>query len=269
MDILQIEELKHPIGNGVTNPILGIKGNMQYVVKTNNNIQGNKVLVNELICYLLAKKLELPIPNAGLCSINETTIIDANVYDIVEGFSDECYGVGFYSEWENKTTVISSSKMLLKSSNYEWLIPKLMLFDHIIYNNDRNKGNLLIKMNKLNRELILIDHSHTFNLGAIWDGCQLKYKINDEDYKDDFIMINNSYLYSKFKSVMSIDMIVMQEAVNYFKSKLTVDDIRDTVNYIPAEWENNREELEALIEYIIYRFEHIDYFANLIVTYVY
>lgn len=269
LDILQMEELNHPIGNGITNPILGINSNIQYVVKTNNNIEGNKVLVNELVCYLLAIKLGLPIPEAGLCNIDINTNINRNVYEVIEDFSEDCYGLGFYSKWVKNATVISSEKMIKLSSNYKWLIPKIMLFDHIIYNNDRNKGNLLIKMNKLNRELILIDHSHTFNLGALWDKYQLRRKIEEEDYKDDFIMRNNAYLYSKFKNVMSIDMVIMQETIDYFRKNITIEDIREVINYIPKYWEINKDDLEALIDYIVYRFEHIDYFANIIASYVY
>ena len=124
-------------------------------------------------------------------------------------------------------------------------------------------------MNKLNRELILIDHSHTFNLGALWDEYQLRRKIEEEDYKDDFIMRNNAYLYSKFKNVMSIDMVIMQETIDYFRKNITIEDIREVINYIPKYWEINKDDLEALIDYIVYRFEHIDYFANIIASYVY
>src|SRR5690625_4983052 len=105
LDILQMEELNHPIGNGITNPILGINSNIQYVVKTNNNIEGNKVLVNELVCYLLAIKLGLPIPEAGLCNIDINTNINRNVYEVIEDFSEDCYGLGFYSKWVKNATV--------------------------------------------------------------------------------------------------------------------------------------------------------------------
>lgn len=269
LDILQIEELKHPMGNGITNPILGTTSSIQCIVKTNNNIEGNRVLINEIVSYSLALKLGLPIPEAGLCNIDESTNIDRNIYELVDEFSERCYGIGFYSMVEKNVTVISSEKMIKMASNYKWLIPKIMLFDHLIYNNDRNKGNLLIKMNKLDRGLVLIDHSHVFNLGPIWDKYQLKQKIENEDYKDDHIMRNNAYLYSKFKNVMSVDMVVMQETVDYFRNNITEVDIRGTIESIPKCWESNKEELDALVEYIIYRFNNLEYFANIIATYNY
>ncbi|EGT3817429.1 TPA: hypothetical protein OXB05_002699 [Clostridioides difficile] len=269
MDIQYIEELRHPMGNGATNPIFGIGDNRQYVIKTNNNIQGNKVLINELVCYLLAQRLELPIPTAKLCKIDNNTKIDSNIYNIIEDFSSNCYGIGFCSEYINNVTLISSHKMLKLASNQEYLIPKLMLFDHIIYNNDRNKGNLLLRMGKTgNRELMMIDHSHTFNLGSIWDSCQLKQKIQSEDYKDEYIMCDNSYLYSMFKKSMDINMIVMNNAANFFKSKLC-NNLDFLIEKIPNSWENDINELKSLLDYINYRINHIDYFANMIASYKY
>ena len=82
-------------------------------------------------------------------------------------------------------------------------------------------------------------------------------------------MRNNAYLYSKFKNVMSIDMVIMQETIDYFRKNITIEDIREVINYIPKYWEINKDDLEALIDYIVYRFEHIDYFANIIASYVY
>ena len=58
----------------------------------------------------------------------------------------------------------------------------------------------------------------------------------------------------------------MKEAVEYFKSKLDVEFIKGLKEYIPVEWESDPEEIDALLEYIIYRFEHIDYYPKLILT---
>lgn len=268
LDVQYINELKYPIGNGSTNPIVGSVSNNHFVIKTNNNIQGNKVLINEYVCYLLALELELPVPNSGACTIGDDTYIGSDV-ESMEDFSDECYGLGFCSEYIENATVIGSEKMIKLTSNYKWLIPKLMLFDHLIYNKDRNKGNLLIKMGKHNRELILIDHSHTFNLETMWDSIQLRMKMESEDYRDEYIMEQNAYIYSKLKKSMDIDMVVMHETIDYFKSKLNPEIIKNIIDKIPIEWEDNKEELETLKEYIIYRFNNLNYFADIILYYKY
>lgn len=266
---IQINELKAPIGNGATNPILGLSNGKQYVIKTINNSEGNKVLVNEIIFYFLAKQLDLPIPKSGLCIINDKTQIDKNVYDLIDDFSDDCYGIGFYSEYIENSTILGSAKMIETTSNYETLIPRLMLFDHIIYNKDRNKGNLLFKMQKSDRKLIIIDHSHVFNLETLWDSIQLNKKIEEEDYKDEYIMQNNKYIYSKFKEVMNLDMSIMAKEVDYFKNNIDEKIIRLAVESVPKEWESDSKELEGLAKYIIYRFNHIEYYSNLIASYIY
>ncbi|MCW6094761.1 hypothetical protein LAV60_16425 [Clostridium sporogenes] len=266
--MLHIDELKYPIGNGVTNPIIGVSENKHYVIKTFNNIEGNKVLINELVSYLIAKKLKLPIPEASTCLVDKDTIIDRNVCNIEE-FTTDCYGVGFCSEYIEKSTVISSTKMIKLAYNYKELIPKLMLFDHIIYNKDRNKGNLLLTTNKQQKKLLLIDHSHVFNLEAIWDAMTLKQKIQESDFNDFNIMEGNEYLYSMFKDICKMDLWTFKDNIEYFKGILTKDFFYKIVEYIPEVWENNIVELEMLSEYLIYRFENIDKYANIILTYKY
>lgn len=268
LDSQHIKELKYPIGNGATNPIIGMISTGHCVVKTNNNIEGNKTLVNEYICYLLALQLELPVINSGLCYIDNDTIICQNVKDM-EDFSEKCFGLGFYSEYMDGATVIGSEKMIKLTENYKWLIPKLMLFDHLIYNKDRNKGNLLIKLGKNNRKLLVIDHSHTFNLETLWDRIQLKSKIQEKDYLDEYIMEKNAYIYSRLKKSMELDLIIMQDTLDYFKSKLNEKIISDIINKVPEEWESNKEELLALKEYIIYRFSKLNHFADIILNYKY
>ena len=114
--------------------------------------------------------------------------------------------------------------------------------------------------------MLLIDHTHIFNLETIWNSTGLKNKILEEDYKDEWIMKSNSYLYSKFLNVYQVTIVDMQETVKYFKERLSVDFIRSIKEHIPKEWESDLDEIDALLEYIIYRFEHIDYYANLILT---
>ena len=50
-----IEELKYPLGNGSTNPIMGTINGLPYAIKTINNEQGNKTLVNELVAHMIIK----------------------------------------------------------------------------------------------------------------------------------------------------------------------------------------------------------------------
>ncbi|NFI03715.1 hypothetical protein FC959_04705 [Clostridium botulinum] len=265
MDITHIDRLLFPMGNGATIPIQGVVNGKEYIIKTFNNVEGNKTLVNELVCYLIAKQLKLPIPNAILGIIDTETEIHQNVSSL-EDFSDKCYGISFCSELIKPVTTINSSKMITLSSNYNWLIPKLMLFDHLIYNKDRNKGNLLISISKNNKQLYIIDHSHTFNLEALWNSTGLQQKIQDNDFLDTQIMDDNWYHYSKFKDALTIDSITMKENIQYFKDNLSIKFFNTIVDKVPLMWENNKDELLALSNYLIYRMEHIDDFANIILS---
>lgn len=268
MNILHIDELKFPMGNGCTKPILAVGGNEQYVVKTFNNNEGNKTLINELICYLIALQLDIKMPQSGICLIDSNTNIGRNVRDMPE-FTDQCYGLGFYSKYIENNMVISSTKMLKMAKNYKEIIPQIMLFDHLVYNKDRNKGNLLITANKDSRELILIDHTHTFNLQCIWNSHDLKQKILGKDYNDTFVMEYNEYLYSKFKEACNIDLYELQLQVSHFKGKLSENFFKGIIDKVPKEWESDKNELIALSEYLIYRFENIDRYISTITTYNY
>ena len=268
MAIIHIDKLLYPMGNGATNPIRGIVNNKEYVIKTFNNVEGNKVLINELIGYRLAKQLDLPVPNALLGVIDENTYIDENVRDL-EDFNEDCYGIAFCSELLYPVAPIASNKIIKMSTNYKWLIPKLILFDHLIYNKDRNKGNLLMSLSKNNKQLYVIDHSHIYNLEAIWNSVGLKQKMEDCDFNDENIMSDNWYLYSKFKDIMDIDMVEMEKALQYFKEKLNLDFFNHIIDNIPDVWENNKSELKALSEYLIYRMEHLGDYINIILSYTY
>ncbi|MGL5086033.1 MAG: HipA family kinase [Clostridium sp.] len=265
MDVIHIDELLCFIGNGATHPIHAIGNNTRYVVKTFNNPEGNKVLISELVSYYIAKQLNLPIPNAVLGTIDSNTIIDKGILES-DDFNQNCYGLSFCSELLHPVTSISSSKMLTMSSNYKWLIPNLMLFDHLIYNKDRNKGNLLISLSKSNKSLYIIDHSHVFSMEALWNSFGFSQRINENDFNDMIIMQDNWYHYSNFKKVMNIDMLTMQETINHFKDNLNTAFFKSLIDKIPVMWENDKSELESLINYLIYRMEHLEEFASLIMN---
>lgn len=268
MKIYKVDKLLKPVGNGSTNPIYGIINNKEYVIKTFNNPEGNKILINELISYLIVKKLDLPMPNAILGIIDNKTFISNEVLE-TEEFNEECFGIAFCSEVIKPVTTISSEKMMAISSNYESLIPKLMLLDHLIYNKDRNKGNLLISLSKSDSKMYIIDHSHVFNLEALWNSFGLQQRIEDEDYRDLRIMQDNWYHYSKFKTTMDIRKNDMQNAVNYFYERLDTKFFNDIIFSIPEQWEKNTSELKALADYLTYRLEHLNDYANMIVKYDY
>lgn len=270
MNVLRISDLERHIGNGCTRPLISTAENgKKVVVKLNNNMQGNLALVNEYIGYMLSEKLQLPVADSGVCVVDEKTTIHPEINKEEDLFSDENYGLGFYSTYIEKSTVISSSGMIKKAHNYEWLIPRLLLFDHLIYNVDRNKGNLLLITNKENKRIILIDNSHAFKLGTIWDSYQFKRGIDEDDYRDTTIMECNEYLYKMLMKSMKLTVFHFHESVKYFRENLTEADIENIVESVPSQWGVDEQELASLKEYLIYRLKNLDAYVEVILNYIY
>lgn len=267
MEYEHVDELLGPIGLGSTEPCLGMSNGKQIVIKFFNNVEGNKSLVNELVCYQIAKKLELTVPYCGLCIIDKNTMINKNISELTE-FSDRCYGIAFFSEYKKNVTKINSDALIKLSTNYTWLLPRLILFDHLIFNKDRNPGNLLIGMSKTDKSIYIIDHTHTFNLQCIWTGNALRQKIN-EDFNSTEILEYNAYLYRLFYKCVNFDLVTLQKEVEFFNKKLNKSFFNDIMNMIPMEWESNKDELNALSEYLFYRFQHLNDFCYMISSFKY
>ena len=96
--MLKIDRLDFIVGNGCTEPVFGTSSNNKIVIKYFNNVQGNKALINELVCYYIAKQLNLTMPISGLCEINEFTKVDESILELTE-FGHNNHGIGFYSSF--------------------------------------------------------------------------------------------------------------------------------------------------------------------------
>lgn len=126
---------------GIIEPKYAILDNgSQIVVKLSHGPEGNLVLFNEYVCYRLAILIDIPMPHCGICVMDENTeVFDCNIV------SSKNYGYAFYSLLCQKRQLLSSIINLMK--NKEVLI-KVLLFDHIIFNRDRNERNLLVRFYK-------------------------------------------------------------------------------------------------------------------------
>lgn len=242
------------MGKGVTNPFLAESSNGFYVVKNKENPDGPRTLVNEYFCYKFAKLLNIPIPEAALLRITKNEIDnDPNLQKLGVG-----PGLHFGSKLVERAEP-SIQEPLVKLIVNKEDIPSIVLFDQIIYNDDRaiNPGNLLIDLSE--KLILAIDHSHTFKIGAIWDATQLRL-INEtplclvENFKKKNYKILIRYIYghSPFNKILSR------------LNMLTKDDILKCTEGIPVEWNLNDEDRTALVEFIWYRIENINIFIRLI-----
>ncbi len=220
------------------------------VVKTFNGPEGSLVLFNELFCYKLALLIDLNMPNSGVCVIDDNT----EVYnDCVE---KQQFGYGFYSTYLNKTVVLNNN-IINKIRNLDEFY-KILLFDHIIYNKDRNPGNLLVQYYKKDVTLRIIDHSHVFVNEAIWDAACLQRAQEEKDYFSTRILEENSYLYSMFVKRLKLKEECFLPVSDVIRSRFTEENMRKIVDEIPKEWIPSEKNINALIGYIRYRVAHLD-----------
>lgn len=242
------------IGIGTTDPVLMGCQNGHYIVKSANNVHGPRVLVNEFVCYKLAKLLELPIPNAALIHINDGII---NSSKVLKGLGVQP-GIHFGSSFVQRANTNLQPPLLKLAQNKED-IPSIILFDQIIFNDDRtkNKGNLMFDLKQ--KKIIIIDHSHVFKLGAIWNCHQLEL-INEEAPQliNDFHGHNYKVLLEYVNGNNPFHKIV-----NKLQS-LSRKDIEWCCEGIPDSWLLSSIDKESLIEFIWYRINIVDQILELI-----
>lgn len=256
-----IKTVQHDIGNGITEPKLAMTDdNTPVVIKTYNGPEGPLVLFNEYFCYRLAILLDIPMPISGICLIDQDTFVYNNC------ITPSHYGYGFYSTYLNKSvTLVDTIIPLVKNKE---IFYRILLFDHIIFNTDRNPGNLLVQYYKSNITLQVIDHSHVFINQAIWDASCLKRAISERDYFHTNVIENNKILYSMFFHNMSIKEENFSDIKVSFRNKITDEILRSFISDIPHEWLPPDRDIDALVEYILYRVEHIDEICTTILNYL-
>ena len=256
-----IKTVQHTISNGITDPKLGMTdGNIPVVIKTYNGPEGSLVLFNEYFCYRLAILLDIPMPSSGICVIDQNTTVYNSCVE------DSQYGFGFYSTYLSKAvTLVDTIISLIKNKDVFYMI---LLFDHIIFNTDRNPGNLLAQYYNKNITLQVIDHSHVFINQAIWDANCLKRAVKEKDYYSTRVLEENAYLYSMFYRNLSVTKEILEEYKVPFRSKITEEVLRNIVLDVPQEWLPSSEDINALIEYLLYRIEHLDDICITILNYL-
>ncbi|MDC4240511.1 hypothetical protein NE398_10090 [Clostridium tertium] len=245
------------------------KINDRYVyIKTFGCRWSNKILINEYICLEIAKALKLPIPNGGFCLVNDETDITDVIDDI--GYDENINGVAFYSEKiHNVNPSIKSINVVNNIVNKDE-INSIILFDHLVYNIDRHKGNLLINYGGgINGfKMYIIDHSHVFNLQHNWNVQGLQKLIISDDYKDKIILdLNYKEVYKYFYELRILNEESLKSAAENFKKVITEEFLDNIFNSIPKVWIYNLEDLIKLKEYILYRLNNIDYMVNMIINY--
>lgn len=253
-----VREIVRPMGNGCTNPLLAqLEDGTFVVIKLFNNIEGNKTLINELICYKLARALDLLIPYSRPCIVDTSTVDDLKLLDPIN------YGVCFASNYLEKSGVLNP--LIIKKLTNLTDFCKLLIFDHLIYNKDRNAGNLLTRFKKNDLSFYLIDHTHVFKNETIWDQYCFITGIKIFDVNDLDILNANQHIYSMFFQCTSITKALLVDCSIFFKERITQDLLKEILDSIPNEWGMTTVESTALLEYLLYRLENLNSIVELII----
>lgn len=262
----KIYEVINRVNNGITKPfdcLLNDADKTRVIFKTFNNVEGNRILINEFVGSSIAKALNLPIPDFGICDLDETAIVSNNI-----SLNRNTYGSGFYSKKIDLClTLLEGNEKLLNKMNNKEVFNRIILFDHLVYNRDRNRGNALFTFKKNSLMFYIIDNSHIFNQGAIWDQYQLKHNMIDKDYNHLRILEDNKHLYDGFNVVNKIEKKSLIAECDEISKVISEDFLDKVFARIPFEWMFNEEEKEVLKEYILYRLENIEQMCSMIVEY--
>lgn len=250
-----IIEVKNKLGNGCTVPyVVWCDDGNTYVAKFPGNPQGTKAIVNEYIASRLCERLKLPIMNYSLIRVKMENYNDEMQQDI-----QPIEGTAFGTHYEENLMNILNPGQVAKSQNHNDAI-KILIFDLLMGNYDRNKGNLMIDYKS--KRLVMIDHTHLFGLGTIWDEYQLPRYIERPFAIDDL----HPYNYSNIINSLKCDTIFYKELNKFIRDVKNIrrEEIEEIMEKIPNDWNINSKEKELLIEYIINRFNRVDEIVELL-----
>ena len=259
---IKIKQIYYNMTVGITEPKFAVlEDGTQVIVKLSNGIEGNLVLFNEYVCYRLALLLDIPMPPSGCCIMDESTEV------LGEGIATSSnYGYAFFSTYMPKTTKLVPSIINMMGNREDFI--KLLLFDHIIFNRDRNEGNLLVRFYKNNVSLKVIDHSHVFINQSFWDSICLERAIAENDLLSTEILEYNKRLYDMFFSNVSVTKEKLDEEIFCFKNKINRVTIENIVNSAPNGWKPPQKDIDALVKYIMYRVDNLDVIESTILNYL-
>ncbi len=257
----KISQLCYNMNLGSTEPKFAIlEDGTQVITKLFNGPEGNLVLFNEYLCYRLAILLDIPMPRAGVCILDNTSEIQDKKLATPNN-----YGKAFFSEYMPKVTKLLPT-IISKMRNKEDFV-KILLFDHIIFNTDRNPGNLLVRFCKDDISLKVIDHTHVFINQTFWDARCLKRAMEENDLLDTKVLEYNSYLYEMFFHNFSVTKEMLEKESLAFKSRINRDIIKGIIDIIPEEWKPKQKDIDELVNYILYRVDNLDVIISTILTY--
>jgi len=262
-NLLSVIEIEEEIEQGVTIPIrCRLSEDVDAVVKYPRNRAGSSILVNEWVGNSIADIIGLTIPGYGLCRLTESVI---NNTDYLEEVDSRNQGICFFSCFLSNTAP-ANRRTLSNAGNRE--TERLILFDHLIRNEDRHYGNILYEVSE-NHKVYFIDCSHIMvpRTQNLHDKNNLDWELSDEAILDNSMLSNKKEnMYGKLCQTMGYREDILFSEMNNIKESLTMDGLNEIRSSIPKEWINEtaNRRIEDMFIIIEKRLSRIDDIAEMI-----
>lgn len=238
------------IGTGITIPhLVTCSDKKVYVVKFPGNPETERVLVNEYVCYRLAKLLILPIIDASVAYVDKDVFSKFQV----DGRVKPKEGYAFASLYVKTANNLNTPELLTLAKNKVDAI-KILIFDLLVANTDRHQGNLFYDHKY--KKILIFDHTHVFSLEAVWDGVQLKRYIGEKFTLDNL----NQYNYNNLIHVNNLGVNYREEIFDFKKviKMIKKDDLYSIMEDTKKYWDFSDRDYDVLVEYLYERFSRVD-----------
>lgn len=249
--------------NGVTEPLLCTDNlGRTVVVKVAGNRYGTDVLVNEIIGSYIAESVGLPIPEYGVCSIDEDT---GNLEQFGEyGYAPEdLIGDGFFSLYYK--TVPFGGKLFQKTDNCS--PARVLLLDYILSNEDRHNGNLIIS-SEYPPKAYVIDHSHIISSSYPWTEEQIReMECENPLKKGRELLKHNMEVYDMLFRHPSFTEHNLRQEVKHMKRCFEELELGYIKNMIPSSWTKSGDDkrISFIFSYIKNRICYMDEFSEILI----
>ena len=187
---------------------------------------------DELVGNTIADLIELNIPKFGLCNLTREVIENTNQNEEIDIDNS---GLSFFS-MVIPNAVPVTSLLLSKVSNKE--TERLILFDHLINDEDRHIGNILCTVSSVTK-IFFIDCSHilTANNHSLNRAFDLEWELSPEKILDNHLLANkNSNLYDLLCNTVGYREDVLFSESKRIQSVVTKGELKNIQDSIPKEW---------------------------------
>lgn len=229
-------------GSGAKAQIILFDNGITYVVKFKGNPQGKRVLANELVAARLAERVGLPVTETAVVRVCQEFIdFEPQLYKhpFVGGLQ---FGSRYYDGAFSSPTL-----RILEKIDDPALFAGIIVFDQWLNNWDRsNHGDNVLYLPLESFRLLLIDHGHAFG-GPDWETDVLLEKaLPMRPYFGLFYRLLGEFLMGN----------PFEPCLQRIEA-LKVREIQDTMQGMPAEWQFQREERMALLQFLLLRRKHL------------